>query len=65
LTVASSDGLEEAADGDPYGVQWQAWRRPVPHDAGVVVTVPGVVLRPRGAAQDQQWRGWRPAGLAS
>jgi hypothetical protein len=27
---ASSDWLEEAVDGDPYGVQWQAWRRPVP-----------------------------------
>jgi hypothetical protein len=27
---APSDGLEEAVDGDPYGVQWQAWRRPVP-----------------------------------
>jgi hypothetical protein len=30
LTVASSDGLEEAIDSDPYGIQWQAWRRPVP-----------------------------------
>jgi hypothetical protein len=30
LTVVSSDGLEEAVDGDPYGIQWQAWRRPVP-----------------------------------
>jgi hypothetical protein len=30
LTVASSDGLEVAVDVDPYGVQWQAWRRPVP-----------------------------------
>jgi hypothetical protein len=28
--VASSDGLEEAVDGDPYRAQWQAWRRPVP-----------------------------------
>jgi hypothetical protein len=39
LTVVSSDGLEEAVDDDPYGIQWQAWRRPVPHGAGVVVTV--------------------------
>jgi hypothetical protein len=30
LTVVSSDGLEEAVDGDPYGIQWQVWRRPVP-----------------------------------
>jgi hypothetical protein len=30
LAGASSDGLEEAVDGDPYGVQRQAWRRPVP-----------------------------------
>jgi hypothetical protein len=22
--------LEEAVDGDPYGIQWQSWRRPVP-----------------------------------
>jgi hypothetical protein len=29
LTVASSDGLEEAVDDDPYRIQWQAWRRPV------------------------------------
>jgi hypothetical protein len=27
---APPDGLEEAVDGDPYGVQWQAWRCPVP-----------------------------------
>jgi hypothetical protein len=30
LTVASLDGLEEAVDSDPYGIQWQAWRHPVP-----------------------------------
>jgi hypothetical protein len=48
LTVASSDGLEEAVDDDPYGIQWRAWRRPVPHGAGVVVTVPGVVLLAQG-----------------
>jgi hypothetical protein len=30
LTVASSGGLEEAVDGDPYGIQWQVWRRPDP-----------------------------------
>jgi hypothetical protein len=29
LAGASSDGPEEAVDGDPYGVQWQAWRRPI------------------------------------
>jgi hypothetical protein len=51
LAVASSDGLEEAADGDPYRIQWQAWRRPVPvrpYGDGVVATVPGVVLQARG-----------------
>jgi hypothetical protein len=30
LTVASSDGLEEAVDVDPYGIQGQAWRCTVP-----------------------------------
>jgi hypothetical protein len=25
-----SSGLEGAVDGDPYGVQWRAWRRPIP-----------------------------------
>jgi hypothetical protein len=30
LAVASSGGLEEAVDGDPYRAQWQAWWRPVP-----------------------------------
>jgi hypothetical protein len=30
LAGASSDGLEEAVDGGPYGVQWRAWWRPVP-----------------------------------
>jgi hypothetical protein len=48
---ASSDRLEEAVDGDPYGVQWQAWQasRPrVPKNTGVVVAVPGVVLQARG-----------------
>jgi hypothetical protein len=48
LPVAFSDGLEEAVDDDPYEIQWQVWRRPVPHGARVVVTVPGVVLRARG-----------------
>jgi hypothetical protein len=36
--MASSDGLEEAVDGDPYGIQWQAWRRLVP----VRPTAPGM-----------------------
>jgi hypothetical protein len=30
LAVAFSYGLEVAADIDPYGMQWQAWRRLVP-----------------------------------
>jgi hypothetical protein len=40
-----------AVDGGPYGVQWQAWRRPVPaspHSARVVVAVRGTVLQGRG-----------------
>jgi hypothetical protein len=28
--VMSPGGLEGAADVDPYGMQWQVWRRPVP-----------------------------------
>jgi hypothetical protein len=30
LIVASPDGLEEVVDDDPYGIQWQACRCPVP-----------------------------------
>jgi hypothetical protein len=26
----SPGGLEGVADVDPYGMQWQVWRRPVP-----------------------------------
>jgi hypothetical protein len=26
----SPGGPEGAVDGGPYGVQWQAWRRPIP-----------------------------------
>jgi hypothetical protein len=57
--VASSGGLEEAVDGDPYGAQWQAWRRPVP----ACSTAPELL---------QQCPAWRyrggdgvPAGLTS
>jgi hypothetical protein len=57
--VASSGGLEEAVNGDPYGVQWQAWRRPVP----ACSTAPELL---------QQCPAWRyrggdgvPAGLTS
>jgi hypothetical protein len=28
--VMSPGGLEGVADVDPYGIQWWAWRRPVP-----------------------------------
>jgi hypothetical protein len=28
--MMSPGGLQEVADDDPYGMQWQAWRRPVP-----------------------------------
>jgi hypothetical protein len=30
MAVMSTGGLEGIADVDPYGIQWQAWRRPVP-----------------------------------
>jgi hypothetical protein len=30
LAAMSLGGLEGVADDDPYGIQWQAWRRPVP-----------------------------------
>jgi hypothetical protein len=57
--VASSNGLEEVVDGDPYGIQWQAWRRPVP----ACPTAPELL---------QQCPAWRykggdgdPAGLTS
>jgi hypothetical protein len=30
LAVTSPGGLEGVADDDPYEVQWQVWRRPVP-----------------------------------
>jgi hypothetical protein len=40
-----------AVDGGPYGVQWQAWRRPVPaspHSARVVVALCDTALQGRG-----------------
>jgi hypothetical protein len=30
MAVMSPGGLEGIADVDPYGIQWQAWRHPVP-----------------------------------
>jgi hypothetical protein len=30
MAVMSPGGLEGVADVDPYEIQWQAWRRPVP-----------------------------------
>jgi hypothetical protein len=30
MAVMSPGGLEGVADVDPYGIQWQGWRRPVP-----------------------------------
>jgi hypothetical protein len=30
MAVMSPGGLEGVADVDLYGIQWQAWRRPVP-----------------------------------
>jgi hypothetical protein len=37
----SLGGLEGAADVDPYGMQWQVWRRPVP----ARFTVPELLLQ--------------------
>jgi hypothetical protein len=39
LAVMSPVGLEEIADADPYGIQWQAWRRSVP----ACLTAPGLL----------------------
>jgi hypothetical protein len=39
--------LEGAVNGGPYGVQWRAWRRPVPvrsNSVRDVVAVSGVAL---------------------
>jgi hypothetical protein len=62
-------GLEGAVDGDPYGVQWQAWRRPVPrvlNNVGVVVAVHGVALQGRGWPHRTDSDGdGAPAGLTS
>jgi hypothetical protein len=30
MAVMSPGGLEGVADVDPYGIQWRAWRRPIP-----------------------------------
>jgi hypothetical protein len=30
MAVTPLGGLEGVADVDPYGIQWQSWRRPVP-----------------------------------
>jgi hypothetical protein len=69
LAGASSDGLEEAVDGDSYGVQWQAWRRPVPacpNSARVVAAVLGVALQGRGWPHRTDSDGdGAPAGLTS
>jgi hypothetical protein len=68
LAVVSPGGLEGVADVDPYGVQWQAWRCPVL----ACLTVPELLQQCPAwcctlgaAARNQQWKGWRPAGLAS
>jgi hypothetical protein len=58
-----------AVDGGPYGVQWQAWRRPVPsspHSARVVVAVRGTALQGRGWAHRTDSDGdGAPADLTS
>jgi hypothetical protein len=44
----SAGRLEGGVDGDPYEVQWRAWRRPVlvrSNSVGDVVAVPGVALQ--------------------
>jgi hypothetical protein len=59
----------EAVDGGSYGVQWQAWLRPVPaspHSARVVVAVRGTVLQGRGWAHRTDSDGdGTPADLTS
>jgi hypothetical protein len=47
MAVTPLDGLEGVADVDPYGTQWQSWRRPVPARFTApkpVITVPDVGL---------------------
>jgi hypothetical protein len=46
----SPGGLEGVADVDPYGMQWQVWRRPVPA---------------RFTAPESAWRGVVRAGAAA
>jgi hypothetical protein len=69
LAGASSDGLKEAVDGDPYGAQWQAWWRPVPAcptATEFVVAVPGVALQAQGWPHMTNSGGdGAPAGLMS
>jgi hypothetical protein len=68
LARASSDGLEEAVDGDPYGVlAGVAASRPrVLNSVGVVVAVPGVALQGRGQPHRTNSGGdGAPAGLTS
>jgi hypothetical protein len=51
LAVMLPGGLEGVADVDPYWIQWQSWRRPVPARFTApkpVVTVSDVGLYARG-----------------
>jgi hypothetical protein len=64
----SSDRLEGAADVGPYRIQRQARRRPVPACFTVLEPLPqrpacGSYARGWQPCR-QQWRGWRPTGLA-
>jgi hypothetical protein len=68
MAVMSPGGLEGVADVDPYGIQWQAWRRPVPACFTASELLPQCPAWgcTRGAAScRQQWQGWHPAGLTS
>jgi hypothetical protein len=51
LAVMFPGGLEGVADVDPYGIQWQSWRHPVPSRFTApkpVITVPDVGLYAQG-----------------
>jgi hypothetical protein len=69
LTGVSPGGSEGAVDGNPYGVQWQAWRAPrpcIPNSVRVVVAGHGVALQGRGWLHRTDSDGdGAPAGLTS
>jgi hypothetical protein len=68
MAVMSPDRIKGAADVGPYEAQWQAGRRSVPVRSTAPEPLPqrpacGSYARGRQPCR-QQWRGWRPTGLA-